>query len=252
MTPHRRTLRAVLPAALALVLGAPAGAADESADYEAMRAQFAAAIDFHVRLTAEQTGVEALDQPVLDALTRVPRHAFVPKPLRPLAYADVPLPVGHGQNISQPFVIALMTQLARVGKDDVVFETCTGAGYQAAILSLLAKRVYSVEYVEALARTAAVTIERLGYLNVEIRVGDGYYGWAAGAPYDAIIVKEAVHHVPEPLLAQLKPGGRLVIPVGPQDGVQMLTLIEKQTDGSLKETHVLPVRFGPLPGGERI
>lgn len=251
MTLLRFLARILIALALVFALGT-GGGADEPVDYDAVRAQFVALIDLHVRLTADETGVKALDRTVLDALGQVPRHAFVPEPLRHLAYADIPLPVGHGQNISQPFVIALMTQLARVKKDDVVFETGTGAGYQAAILSLLAKRVYSVEYVEALARNAAVVLEGLGYLNVEIHIGDGYYGWTSGGPYDAIIVKEAVHHVPEPLLSQLRPGGRMVIPVGPQEGVQMLTLIEKDAEGRLKETHVLPVRFGPLPGGERI
>lgn len=245
----------IVPALLALVLAGamPAPAADDAEmSYAALRYQLVRWIEFHAVAAREQTGVKAIDPRVLRVMGEIPRHEFVPAPLRHLAYLDTPLPLGHGQSISQPFIIALMTHLARVGEDDVVFETGTGAGYQAAILARLARRVYSVEYVEPLAVAAAATLARLGYANVETRASDGYFGWSEMGPFDVILVKEAIHHVPRPLLGQLKPGGRMVIPVGPQEGVQQLTLIEKGLDGRLKETRVLPVKFAPLQGGERI
>ena len=230
----------------------PPTAAEEALDAAQLRARLVHWITLQVSAASAETGIGELDPRVLETMAEVPRHAFVPEPLRSLAYLDMALPVGHGQNISQPFIVALMTHLARVGVGDVVFETGTGAGYQAAILSRLARRVYSVAMVETLGARAAATLERLGYDNVEVRLGDGYYGWPDGAPYDAIIVKEAIHHVPPPLLKQLKPGGRMVIPVGPADGVQQLTLVEKDASGRWTQTLILPVRFSPLQGGERI
>ena len=221
-------------------------------DYDAMRRLLVSAVREHIQATAQQTGVAALDDNVMDAIAETPRHEFVPPPLRKLAYLDIPLPLGHKQNISQPFLIALMTQLAQVGKQDVVFETGTGAGYQAAILTKLAKWVYSVEVVEPLATQAKERLSRLGYRNVEVRNGDGYYGWAEKGPFDVIIIKEAVHHIPPPLLNQLKPGGRMVAPVGPLDQSQTLRLIIKGLNGELKQRDIIPVRFAPLQGGERI
>ncbi len=247
-------------AALSMLFLSPlaAGADDDASagaaapDYKAMRIELIRTIARHVRETRKETGIDAIDPRVLEAMAAVPRHEFVPEPLKPFAYIDIPLPVGHGQNISQPFLIALMTHLAQVDKDDIVFETGTGAGYQAAILSRLAKRVYSVEVVEPLAKAAAARLRRLGYDNVEVRHADGYYGWRAHAPYDAILVKEAVHHIPPPLLNQLRPGGRMIVPVGPLDGVQMLTLVEKDETGRLREKPLIEVKFTPLQGGERI
>jgi protein-L-isoaspartate(D-aspartate) O-methyltransferase len=220
--------------------------------YSAARAAMVARILQHAQALKRQTGRKLPDARVLEAMGTVPRHEFVPERLRRYAYLDTPLPLGHGQSISQPFVIALMTDLGRVRQTDVVFETGTGAGYHAAVLARLARRVVSVEVIAPLARRAAATLKRLGYANVRVHIGDGYYGWTAGAPYDAIIVKEAVGHVPEPLLDQLKPGGRLVIPLGPRDGTQQLTLVEKGADGKLREREILPVRFTPMQGGERI
>lgn len=221
-------------------------------DFEAMRNAMVDEIDRYARLARDETGVEAIDPAVLVAMREVPRHAFVPEKLRPFAYFDVPLPVGHEQNIAQPFLIALMTHLARVGPRDVVFETGTGAGYHAALLSKLAGQVYSVEVVAPLAEAAAGKLRELGYANVEVRTADGYYGWRERGPYDAMIIKEAIHHVPPPLLNQLKPGGRLVAPVGTLDGTQWLTLIVKRQDGTTTEKRLIPVRFSPLQGGERI
>ena len=202
-------------------------------------------------LSGEQTGIDELDARILAALTTVPRHDFVPEPLRPLAYEQSPLPVGHSQNIASPFIVALMTQLAGPRDGDVVFETGTGAGYHAALLSHLVAEVYSVEVIEPLAEESGSRLKDLGYRNVHAKYGDGYYGWAEHAPYDAIIVKEAVDHVPPPLVDQLKAGGRLVMPLGPPRGPQILTVIQKRDDGSLTKTPVLPVLFSPLQGGER-
>lgn len=218
----------------------------------ALRAALLNSIRRHVEATQHYTGVAALDSRVMAAMATVPRHEFVPPALRKLAYLDVPLPLGHQQNIPQPFLIALMTHLAAVKGSDVVFETGTGAGYQAAVLARLAKRVYSVEVVRPLAKQAAERLDAMGYDTVAVKAADGYYGWAEKGPFDAIIVKEAVHHIPPPLLNQLKPGGRMVVPVGPLDKAQMLKLVTKDADGRIRERNILPVRFAPLQGGERI
>jgi len=221
-------------------------------EFAAMRVQLIETIREQAQAAAQVTGVARFDDPVLEAMGAVPRHEFVPKPLRMFSYLDSPLPLGHGQNISQPFLVALMTHLAGVRKSDIVFETGTGAGYQAAILSRLARKVYSVEVVESLARSAAERLKRLGYANVEVKAADGFYGWPEKGPFDAIIVKEAVQYIPPPLLNQLKPGGRLVVPVGPLDRSQVLKLVTKDGAGRLKHRDILPVRFAPLQGGDRI
>jgi protein-L-isoaspartate(D-aspartate) O-methyltransferase len=186
------------------------------------------------------------------AMGTVPRHEFVPVELRHLAYLDTPLPLGQEQNIAQPYLVALMTHLARVDARDIVFETGTGAGYHAAVLSMLAARVVSVEVVSPLALRASATLKALDYDNVEVIASDGYYGAPGKGPFDAMIVKEALDHVPPPLLAQLKRGGRLVLPLGPPQGPQFLTVIEKLPDGRTRSTRILPVSFSPLQGGERI
>jgi protein-L-isoaspartate(D-aspartate) O-methyltransferase len=221
-------------------------------DHTAMRARLIESIRAQAHATARVTGVARFDARVLDTMAIVPRHEFVPKPLRKLSYLDTPLPLGHEQNISQPFLVALMTHLAAVRKTDIVFETGTGAGYQGAILARLAKRVYSVEVVRPLAEAAAKRLKRLGYDNIEVKTGDGFYGWVEKGRFDAIIIKEAVQYVPPPLLNQLKPGGRIVVPVGPLGKSQMLKVITKDMAGRLKHRDILPVRFAPLQGGERI
>jgi protein-L-isoaspartate(D-aspartate) O-methyltransferase len=172
--------------------------------------------------------------------------------LRPYAYTPQPLPVTPEQNIAAPLLIAVMTHLAEVQPDDIVFETGTGAGYHAAVLSRLAAHVYSVEVIEPLADRAVRLLKDLGYDNVDVLADDGYYGWSAHAPYDAIIVKEAIDHLPQPLLNQLKRGGRMVIPLGPADGPQYLTLVQKDETGRLRQERIMPVRFSPLQGGERL
>jgi len=236
-----------------------AAAADARADGKeddalrlAERVEMVRTVGAHAAFAAEVTGIGEIDPRIMEALAKVPRHEFVPDALRDFAYADMPLPVGHDQSISQPYLVALMTHLAHIGADDTVFETGTGAGYHAAILSLLAKRVVSVEVVAPLALEAAAKLKRLGYGNVEVIGTDGYYGAPRQAPFDAMIVKEAVDHVPPALVQQLKPGGRMVLPLGPRDGPQYLTVIEKTADGGTRGTRILPVRFTPLQGGERI
>jgi protein-L-isoaspartate(D-aspartate) O-methyltransferase len=187
---------------------------------------------------------QELDPRVLEAMARVPRHEFVPASERASAYRNRPLPIGHRQTISQPFIVALMTDLLETKPEHRVLEVGTGSGYQAAVLSHLVAEVYSIEIVAPLGEQAAATLKRLGYTNVTTRIGDGYRGWPEHAPYDGIIVTAAPDHVPPALIEQLKPGGRLVIPVGGMD--QDLMVIEKKADGTTTSTEVVPVRFVPL------
>ena len=201
-----------------------------------------------VRHFADFAGDDPFRDDVLVALNTVERHLFVRRSERRYAYENRPLPIGHGQTISQPYIVALMTDLLDPQPDDVVLEVGTGSGYQAAILSDLVARVYSIEIIEALANQAAERLQRLGFDNVVTRLGDGYFGWQAHAPFDGIIVTAAATHVPPPLIEQLKPGGRMVIPVGGQFMAQWLLLIEKQDDGSVVTRQVSPVRFVPLTG----
>jgi len=183
---------------------------------------------------------------VLQAMAAVPRHEFVPARLRSYAYADRPLPIGYAQTISQPYVVAFMTEKLEPKATDRVLEVGTGSGYQAAILSALVHEIYSIEIVEPLARRAEADLARLGYHNVKVRHGDGYLGWPEAAPFDAIIVTCAPDHVPQPLVEQLRDGGRMIIPVGDNDG-QHLFLLRKH-DGRLERESVLPVRFVPMTG----
>ena len=189
-----------------------------------------------------------LDDPVLETLGRVDRHRLVPEPQRRYAYENRPLPIGYGQTISQPYIVALMTQLIEPDSDDVVLEVGTGSGYQAAVLAELVGHVYSVEIIEALATRARRDLETLGYRNITTRLGDGYYGWQEHAPFDAIVVTAAASHVPPPLIEQLKPGGRMVIPVGGRFATQTLLLIEKAHDGQVIAWQYGAVRFVPLTG----
>jgi len=189
---------------------------------------------------------QALDPTVLDAMRRVPRHLFVPASQAPYAYENRPLPIGHRQTISQPYIVALMTELVRPRKGDRVLEIGTGSGYQAAVLAELVGTVYTIEIVAPLAEEARERLKRLGYANVEVRTGDGYKGWEEHAPFDAIMVTAGADEVPPPLVRQLKRGGRLVIPVGPAHSIQYLTVIEKQADGSTRTRQVAPVRFVPF------
>ena len=199
--------------------------------------------------TAESTGVEAIDPAVMAAIDRVPRHEFVPEDLQSVAYANRPLPIGHGQTISQPYIVALMTHLLGVRSGHGALEIGTGSGYQAAVLAELAADVHTIEIVGALARQSTLRLARLGYDRVRTRLGDGYYGWPDAAPFEAIIVTAAAAHVPPPLVEQLAPGGVLVIPVGEPFSVQLLLLVRKRANGEVTVRQILPVRFVPLTGG---
>lgn len=186
------------------------------------------------------------DPEVLEAMRRVRRHLFVKPADRDRAYGDHPIPIGYGQTISQPYIVALMTEMLEVEPGHRVLEVGTGSGYQAAVLAHLVDEVYTMEIVQALSETAAERLDRLGYDNVHVKTGDGYHGWPEHAPYDRIIVTAAASLVPPPLIRQLRPGGRMCIPVGGQYAVQYLTLVEKAEDGSVTMRKELPVRFVPL------
>ena len=213
---------------------------------EKRRASMVNEIVSYVRMTSSETGRAALDRRVLNALRTIPRHLFVPNELRDAAYANRPLPIGHGQTISQPYIVALMTDLLKVDADDVVLEVGTGSGYQAAVLSPVVKQIYTVEIIEPLAKQAAARLQSIGYKNVRVRHADGYNGWKEAGPFDAIIVTAAATHIPPPLIQQLKPGGRMVIPVGGPFATQSLMLVEKTAKGKVRTRQVLPVMFVPL------
>ena len=215
--------------------------------YQQSRQQMVAVIEQQFIETADYTGRSRLSSRVGEAMATVPRHQFVPNPYRHLAYDDGPLSIGHGQTISQPYIVALMTDLLNPQPEHRVLEIGTGSGYQAAVLSLLVKQVYSIEIVPELAASATATVKELGYKNISIIPGDGYKGWPERAPFDSIIVT-AGGDIPPLLIEQLKPGGRMVIPVGGQRQVQHLTLIEKSSDGRVSKKKLLPVRFVPLIG----
>ncbi|MGZ4995632.1 MAG: protein-L-isoaspartate(D-aspartate) O-methyltransferase [Methylobacter sp.] len=191
---------------------------------------------------------DSLDEPVLAALLKVPRHEFVPDSERPYAYDNRPLPIGYGQTISQPYIVAVMTDLLKLKKTDRVLEVGSGSGYQAAILAELADSVYTLEIIEPLARQAATNLKRAGYDAVHTRSGDGYYGWQDAAPFDGIVVTAVASHIPPPLIKQLKPGGRMVIPVGAPFMTQYLVLVTKDADDKITTRQILPVSFVPLTG----
>lgn len=249
VTGFTRTVAGVAGLALCAAGGLPlAVSAGEGLGLAAQRRGMVEAIEEMVAETRIEIGKERLDPQVMAIMAKVPRHEFVPEDVRASAYLNRPLPIGYGQTISQPYIVALMSDLLAIGPEDTVLEVGTGSGYQAAVLSGLVKDVYSMEIIEPLGRQAKARLERLGYANVETRVGDGYYGWAAHAPFDGIIVTAAASHVPPPLVRQLKPGGRMVIPVGSRFFTQYLMLVEKQSDGSVKTRQIMPVRFVPLTG----
>lgn len=217
--------------------GQRAGAEDADSSFVSARARM-------VATTIVARGVQ--DSLVLAAMRRVPRHRFVPASLASMAYADQPLPIGEDQTISQPYIVALMTELLRLRPGDKVLEIGTGSGYQAAVLAEVTRQVYTIEILAPLARQAAAVLAALGYTTVQTRTGDGYQGWPEAAPFDAIIVTAAPDHVPAPLRDQLAPGGRLVLPVG--DELQELKRITRGQDGSFTEESVIPVRFVPMTG----
>jgi len=205
-------------------------------------------IESEYRYTSGMTGKQTLDPKVKAALSDVPRDKFVPKSHIDSAFYNGPLPIGHGQTISQPYIVAIMTDLLELEAGDVVLEIGTGSGYQAAILSQLCKQVYTIEYVPALADMATASFKKLGYDNIETKTGNGFDGWPDHAPYDGIIVTAAATHIPGPLIEQLKPGGRMVIPLGKQYFHQELTLVRKNEDGELDIRDILGVAFVPFQG----
>ncbi|WP_455207468.1 protein-L-isoaspartate(D-aspartate) O-methyltransferase [Kaarinaea lacus] len=203
-------------------------------------------IENEVAFTRRYIGKDKLDSRVMAAMKAVPRHEFVPSNQQLLAYINGPLSIGHGQTISQPYIVALMTDLMNVNKDSVVLEIGTGSGYQAAVLSTLVKQVYSMEVIPELMESARQKFEKLGYTNIECRLGDGHEGWPEHAPYDAIIVTAAAEEIPKALIEQLKPNANLVIPVGSTFGPQELLLVHKDQDGEITTRDVLAVAFVPL------
>ena len=236
-------LRAIL--ILLLCATIPANAME---DYRQARQAMVNTIAADVRQTSMYLDQEALDPRVMAAMAKVPRHAFVPADEVKHAYENRPLPIGHGQTISQPYIVAIMTDLVKPKPGQRILEVGTGSGYQAAILAKLVDQVYTMEIIEPLAASAEQRLAKLGYRNVHVRVGDGYYGWAKEAPFDAIVVTAAASHIPPPLLQQLKPGGRMVIPVGSRFMVQQLVVVEKNDEGTFTTHQILPVQFVPLTG----
>ncbi len=191
------------------------------------------------------------DEVVLDAMRRVPRHEFVPKRYKSRSYADSPLPIGYDQTISQPYIVGFMTEMLKVKKEHKVLEIGTGSGYQAAVLAEIVENVYSIEIIKELGEQVKARLERLNYQNITVRIGDGYFGWKEHAPFDAIIVTAAADHIPPPLVNQLKPGGRMGIPVGGRFQVQNILIVEKALDGTVTTKQVMPVRFVPLTRSQK-
>lgn len=238
--------RSPLLGALGLVAALAGGGVQAQDAYVRERAALLREIAAMARDTGAETGRPVFSARVMAAMAKVPRHLFVPAPYGGLAYANRPLPIGHEQTISQPYIVALMTDLLDVKPGDAVLEIGTGSGYQAAVLAELVGRVYSIEIIEPVGKNAATLLQQLGYGNVETRIGDGYNGWPERAPFDAIIVTAAAAQVPPALAAQLKPGGRMVVPVGREGEVQFLHLVSKQADGVIATRRSLPVRFVPI------
>ena len=235
---------------LLLACFVPPRAVTDEARWAQERKALLAEIQRDAASTADSTGRARFNARVIGALDAVPRHRFVPANQVRNAYANRPLPIGHGQTISQPYIVALMTELLAPKAGDIVLEVGTGSGYQAAVLAELVARVHTIEIVEPLATSAALRLRQLGYRNVEVRLGDGYHGWPEHAPYDGIIVTAAADAIPPPLIQQLKPGGRMVIPVGAPFFTQDLILLEKDAKGKVSTRSVLPVAFVPLTGDQ--
>jgi len=223
-----------------------AALADDT-DYAAERAALIEELGHYAQLVGDMDGA-GFSEAVLASMTSVKRHRFVPPAQVRFAYENQPLPIGHGQTISQPYIVALMTELVEPDADDVILEVGTGSGYQAAVLAELVDHVYSIEIIEPLANGAKQRLAQLGYTNITTRLGDGYYGWEDHAPFDAIVVTAAASHVPPPLIEQLKPGGRMVIPVGGRFMTQLLLLLEKTDEGEVITRQIAAVRFVPLTG----
>lgn len=240
----------ILRGALALLLCAALGAAAAQARDPYAGPRRALLAELRVQADARAGTHARIERDALALIAQVPRHAYVPEAQRRHAYDNRPLAIGYGQTISQPYIVALMTSLARPRAGQKILEIGTGSGYQAAVLAASGAQVYTVEIIEPLGTRAAATLQAQGHANVATRIADGYYGWQEHAPYDAIVVTAAASSIPPPLLAQLKPGGRMVIPVGGSFMTQTLLLVEKQADGRVRTRQVLPVRFVPLTRGD--
>ena len=241
-------MRLALAALLAPIVAPFHSTAATDDDFARARQRMVADIADMAKETRGETGRERFSGRVMEAIGKVPRHRFVPESLQTAAYRNEPLPIGEGQTISQPYIVALSTDLIEPKPTDVVLEIGTGSGYQAAVLGELVKQVYSIEIVESLGRSAAERLKTLGYRNVEVRIGDGYQGWPEHAPFDGIIVTAAAPSIPEPLIEQLKPGGKMAIPVEGGLGGQQLMLVEKHADGTIAKRVVLSVSFVPMTG----
>ena len=245
-----RHLGAAILATLSLLVAGnrlldPALAGDNFRD---SREQMIRLIEADVRSTSDYLKQSSLDTRVLEAMARVPRHEFVPPHVVDLAYHNRPLSIGHGQTISQPYIVAIMTDLLDIEPGQRVLEIGTGSGYQAAVLAEVGAQVWTIEIIQALGVQAKARLQRLGYNTIEVRLGDGYYGWPGEASFDAIIVTAAASHIPPPLLQQLKPGAKMIIPVGSQFSTQQLVLITRSDNDEFITRQVLPVRFVPLTG----
>jgi protein-L-isoaspartate(D-aspartate) O-methyltransferase len=225
-------------------------AESEPQDFSAARLRMVAEVDAMYAETRGETGLAAMSPAVRAALGKVERHRLIPEARRSQAYGNHPVPIGAGQTISQPYIVALSTDLLAPKPGDVVLDVGTGSGYQAAVLAEVVSRVYSIELIESLGRDAAERLNAMGYRNIEVRIGDGYKGWPEKAPFDGIVVTAAAPQIPPALVEQLKPGGRMVIPVGASGEVQFLKLLVKRADGRFDERRVLPVRFVPLVPGK--
>jgi protein-L-isoaspartate(D-aspartate) O-methyltransferase len=226
------------------------GFSADSEDYAGQRSRMVAEVDAMYAETRSETGLASMSPAVREALGTVQRHRLVPPGEASRAYRNHPLPIGNGQTISQPYIVALSADLLNPKPADVVLEVGTGSGYQAAVLAHIVSRVYSIELIPSLGNEARKRLEELGYGNIEIRIGDGYAGWPDKAPFDGIVVTAAAPSVPQALVDQLKPGGRMVIPVGGEGEMQFLKVLTKRADGGVDEKRVLPVRFVPLVPGK--
>ena len=246
IAPQARISAAIVALLLVATVCASLAASD---GFQQRREAMVALIEADVRQTSAHLKRAALEPRVLAAMASVPRHQFVPPDLVAQAYLNRPLPIGHGQTISQPYIVAIMSDLLDLEDGQKVLEIGTGSGYQAAVLAELGLRVFSIEIVEPLGREARARLDRLGYSAIESRIGDGYYGWPGEQPFDAIVVTAAASHVPPPLVAQLRVGGRMIIPVGSRFTTQQLILIERVSADEISTRQVLPVRFVPLTGG---
>ena len=245
-------MRTTLTVLVLLVMnstGSCANEPDDTGEYALARAELVQEIEFEVRAASSYLGKDWLDERVIAAMAKVPRHEFVPDQLKSLAYLNRPLPIGYNQTISQPYIVAIMTDLLGVFEGGRVLEVGTGSAYQAAVLGELCDQVYSIEIVEPLGLETKDLLQRLGYTNIHVKIGDGYAGWPEHAPFDGIIVTAAAPEMPQPLIDQLKPGGRMIIPVERHYGGQELLLIEKNANGEISRKDILPVRFvPPVPG----